>query len=176
MRRFLPIAVAITATLLATGCGSSSSDSGGYGGSGQSSGGGYGSANKPAESGSAKSKAASIGVRKGTPGTYLVDGQGRSLYLFEADKGHTSTCSGACAQAWPPVTSTSKPKATQGVRASLLGTSRRGDGTSQVTYAGHPLYRYAGDRAAGDTAGQGLDQFGAGWYLLKSDGTEIDED
>ena len=90
-----------------------------------------------------------------------MDGQGRSLYLFKADKGSTSKCSGACAQAWPPMTSGSKPKAAHGVQASMLGTSKRGDGTSQVTYAGHPLYRYAGDQSPGDTPVSRTPTFGA---------------
>jgi predicted lipoprotein with Yx(FWY)xxD motif len=171
MRRFLPVALAITAALLVAGCGSSDSSSD----SGKSSGGGYGSPSDSGASRAAKSQTGAIAVRNGSLGTYLVDGQGRALYLFEADKGRTSTCSGACAQAWPPVPAKAKPQGAKGVQADLLGTSRRADGASQVTYDGHPLYRYAGDRAAGDTAGQGLDQFGAEWYLVKPDGSTLED-
>ena len=178
MRRFLPLAVAISATVLATGCGSSSSDGGssssdggGYGGSGQSAGGGYGDS-KPAQS---KDRAGAIALRTGPSGAYLVDGRGRSLYLFEADKTRSSTCSGACAQAWPPLAAKSKPTAGKGVRAGLLGTTARADGSSQATYAGHPLYRYAGDRRAVQTSGQGLDDFGAEWYLVKGGGAALED-
>ena len=165
MPRFLPITVAITMTLVVAGCGSSSSGSGGSSYGGASAGGGYGDS-KPA-----KSDSAAIALRNG----HLVDGQGRSLYLFEADKTRSSTCSGQCAQAWPPVVAKGEPSPAKGVRAGLLGTSARGDGDNQVTYAGHPLSRYAGDQAAGETNGQGLDQFGAEWYLVMANGRPLEE-
>ena len=165
MPRFLPITVAITMTLVVAGCGSSGSGSGGGSYGGASAGGGYGDS-KPAESDSA-----AIALRNG----HLVDRQGRSLYLFEADRTRSSTCSGQCVQAWPPVVVTGEPRPVKGVRAGLLGTSTRGDGDTQVTYAGHPLYRYAGDQAAGDTNGQGLDQFGAEWYLVMANGGPSEE-
>ena len=107
-------------------------------------------------------------------GKVLVDSRGRTLYLFEADKGTMSTCSGACASVWPPVTTTGKATGGAGVRASELGTTKRADGTTEVTYNGHPLYAYAGDTAPGQTNGQGIDQFGAEWYALSAAGTKID--
>jgi predicted lipoprotein with Yx(FWY)xxD motif len=106
-------------------------------------------------------------------GKILVDSHGRTLYDFVADKTTTSTCSGACAGVWPPVTVSGAPKAGPGVRASLLGTTKRSDGSTEVTYNRHPLYYFAGDTKPGETAGQALNQFGAPWYVLTVNGTEI---
>jgi predicted lipoprotein with Yx(FWY)xxD motif len=93
--------------------------------------------------------------------------------VFAADKGTTSTCYGACASLWPPLPVTGAPKAGTGVSASLLGTAKRSDGTTEVTYAGHPLYYYAPDTAAGSITGQDISQFGAKWYVLTANGKEI---
>jgi len=120
--------------------------------------------------------AATVSLRKLNVGTALVDGQGRTLYLFEADKGPMSTCNGACASLWPPDTTSGKPKAGPGVDAAKLGTTKRSDGTLEVTYDGHPLYRYAPDTKAGEDTGQGLNQFGAKWYVLAASGIKIDSD
>lgn len=103
-------------------------------------------------------------------GQILVDADGNTVYLFEADEGTKSTCSGACAQAWPPVLTKGEPGAGTGADASLLGTTKRSDGSTEVTYAGHPLYYYAGDHAPGDTNGHDVDQFGAEWYALTPSG------
>lgn len=110
----------------------------------------------------------------GIPGKFLVDGQGRSMYLFEADKSSASTCSGPCAATWPPVTASAMPMAGGGVSQSLLGTTKRADGTEQVTYNGHPLYYFAADTGAGTAKGQGSKEFGAGWYVLNAKGSKID--
>ena len=107
-------------------------------------------------------------------GKILVDSTGRTVYLFEKDTGPKSTCSGACAAEWPPVTTTGKPSAGNGLTASMLGTTKRSDGATQVTYNGHPLYRYAGDSKAGDTKGQGLDFFGGEWYVLSPAGHKVE--
>ena len=112
----------------------------------------------------------------GIDGKFLADGQGRALYLFEADKGSTSTCSGACASAWPPVTASTMPMAGGGVSQSLLGTTKRADGTEQLTYNGHPLYYYVGDTGPGTAKGQGSKDFGASWYVLSAKGVKIDND
>jgi predicted lipoprotein with Yx(FWY)xxD motif len=118
-----------------------------------------------------------IGTGALAPGTALVDGTGRALYLFEADTGTTSTCTGACAQVWPPLlTSGPAPVTTGAAQASLVGTSARGDGTRQVTYDGHPLYYFAGDKAPGDVKGQGINNFGGGWYVVTPAGDKIDDD
>ena len=107
-------------------------------------------------------------------GKVLVDAHGRTLYLFEADKGTKSACNGACATIWPPLVTKGKPTAGAGLAASKLGTTTRSDGTTELTYNGHPLYTYAGDTAAGQTSGQGLDDYGAEWYALSARGDKID--
>ena len=122
------------------------------------------------------SSSGSVNVRSGGLGRYLVDAQGRTLYVFEKDTGTMSTCSGACASVWPPATTQGKPKAGANVSAGLLGTTKRSDGQSQITYNGHPLYRYVGDHAAGDTNGQDLDQFGGAWYVVSPAGKWIEGD
>jgi predicted lipoprotein with Yx(FWY)xxD motif len=102
--------------------------------------------------GSAASRA-KVGTRHGKLGTFLVAGNGRTLYLFEKDKTSKSTCSGQCATFWPPLLTTGKPKAGGKAKGSLLGTTKRGDGKLQVTYKGHPLYYFIQDKKKGDTKG-----------------------
>ena len=132
---------------------------------------GYGGSAAP----SSQSGSATISVRGSSLGQILVDGSGKSLYLFEADSGTKSTCSGACAQAWPPLTTSGAPKAAGAASLSLLGTTTRSDGTTQVTYSGHPLYFFTGDAKAGDTNGEGSTAFGAGWDVLSPTGTKIEK-
>ncbi|AZM46268.1 hypothetical protein DMB38_10965 [Streptomyces sp. WAC 06738] len=108
-------------------------------------------------------------------GTILVDEKGRTLYLFEKDKSTTSTCDGACAKAWPPLLTSGTPKTGGSAKSKLIDTSKRSDGKTQVTYDGHPLYRFQGDSKAGDTNGQGLNQFGAKWFVLDADGKEVEK-
>lgn len=124
----------------------------------------------------AAAKGATVDAHRSKLGTMLVDSSGRSLYLFEADKGSSSTCFGSCAAAWPPLTTSGPPKAGGNVKQALLGTTKRKDGGTEVTYKGHPLYYYAGDSGPGSTTGQGLDQFGAKWYVLAPSGNKIDND
>ena len=124
-------------------------------------------------SSSATSSSLSIGTVKGSAGTYLTGASGRALYLWVADSGGKSSCTGGCAQAWPPVIASSTPAAAGGVSAANLGTITRTDGTKQVTYKGHPLYYYAGDTQGGTTNGQGSDQFGAKWWLVAPSGSAI---
>jgi predicted lipoprotein with Yx(FWY)xxD motif len=120
-------------------------------------------------------RAATIGVSEVDGlGKILVDSKGRTVYLFENDTGPTSTCFGACASAWPPVTETGMPSAGTGVMESMLGTTKRPDGTMQVTYNGHPLYLYQGDSKPGDTTGQNVDGFGAEWYVLSPEGNKVE--
>jgi len=139
---------------------------------------GSGGYNKPAgASGTAPpTAAASVSVANSPLGQLLVDGSGRTLYLFEGDTGATSTCEDACAQAWPPLLAPGTPSAGSGASAAELGTTTRTDGTTEVTYHGHPLYTYVADTKAGDTNGQGLNQFGAKWYVLSPTGDKIDKD
>ena len=135
-------------------------------------GGTAGAAASPAGS----STGTTISVAGTKVGQVLVDGSGRTVYLFEADKGKDSTCYKACAQAWPPVTTTGDPQSGTGASGALLGTTKRTDGTVEVTYGGHPLYYFIADKKAGDTTGQGIDQFGAKWYVLAANGSKIDSD
>jgi predicted lipoprotein with Yx(FWY)xxD motif len=113
----------------------------------------------------------SLATHKGPAGTYLTDAKGRSLYLFAADSGGTSACNGACATHWPPLTGS--PAQGSGAANGQTGTFMRGDGSSQITYAGHPLYYYAGDSNPGDTNGQGLDQDGGKWWLVAPSGQPL---
>ncbi|HEY8814198.1 MAG TPA: hypothetical protein VIP57_03735 [Candidatus Dormibacteraeota bacterium] len=115
-----------------------------------------------------------IGVGSTRLGQILVDGKGRTLYLFVADSGTRSTCnSSACVQYWPPVLTKGAPQAGAGVKGSLLGTTKRQDGTTEVTYAGHPLYYFISDTKAGDVTGQGIDGFGGPWYVVSPSGMQI---
>jgi predicted lipoprotein with Yx(FWY)xxD motif len=173
----LPL-VAVVAVGLATACGggSSSDTSSSSASTPSSSGGGaYGYGSKPSKTPApSSSTTVSLKTASGDPGTFLVDSKGRALYLWEADKSDKSTCSGPCAQAWPPLTTAAMPKAGAGVKASLLGTTKRGDGTTEVTYGGHPLYYFAGDSGAGQTNGQGNDGFGADWWVVAPNGKAIE--
>ncbi len=130
----------------------------------------------PSTGGTAVSTAATVAVGPTKVGNVLVGAGGRTLYLFEADKGTTSSCSGACAAAWPPYVAAGAPTAGAGVTVALLGTTARPDGTREVTYGGHPLYYYVGDTSPGDVNGQGINGFGAKWYVLAPSGTKIDTD
>ena len=105
-------------------------------------------------------------------GTVIFTGQGRAIYLFARDHGK-SACYGACAKAWPPVLTNGKPTAGTGVRANLLGTLRRKDGMQQVTYAGHPLYRFVNDKKAGEITCQNVSEFGAKWLVLTPAGKAV---
>jgi predicted lipoprotein with Yx(FWY)xxD motif len=108
-------------------------------------------------------------------GSYLVDAQGHSLYLFEKDEKGDSYCSGACAAVWPPLETSATPHAAGGVNGSALGTMKRDDGETQVTYDGHPLYYYAADASTpGKTKGQEVNQFGAEWYLVGRSGQAVE--
>jgi predicted lipoprotein with Yx(FWY)xxD motif len=126
-----------------------------------------------AASTSAAAVGTSVQIARSPFGPVLVDGKGRALYDFPPDGHGTSVCYGACAALWPPLTTSAKPHAAPGVKASLLGTTRRRDGALEVTYAGHPLYYFIADRKAGQFSGQGLNQFGAPWWVLSPAGKEI---
>lgn len=165
MNRTMLVAATIGAaiTLLAAGCGGN---------------------NKPAASSgspaattatTAATSGATVAVQSSKLGKILVDASGRTLYLFERDKAGTSSCSGGCATAWPPYTTSGKPQAGNGAPAAELGTISRSDGKMQVTYHGHPLYYYVGDSKVGDTTGEGVKAFGAEWYVLSASGNKIEE-
>ena len=149
MRR-IPLAVmatAGTAALAAAGCG--------------------GSAVAMAPTGGAASTAPTVSVKSSSSlGRILVDGKGRTLYHFHKDTSSKSTCSGACAAAWPPFTVTTTPKAAGGASKSAIKTTKRSNGKRQVTYKGHPLYRFSGDSSPGQTKGQGVNAFGGKWTAV----------
>jgi predicted lipoprotein with Yx(FWY)xxD motif len=119
-------------------------------------------------------KGALVSLRNTKLGTILVDSRGRTLYVFEKDKKSMSSCYGACVAYWPPSVSAAKPRAGKGVRVSLLRTVARRDGRRQITYAGHPLYTFIGDRKAGQTSGEGLTNFGAGWDAIAANGHKVE--
>ncbi len=159
----------IGVSLLVAACGSSSSPStattGAAGGSTASS--------SSATVTPAAAKGVLIGTASGPDGTYLTGAGGRALYLWVADSKGMSSCSGACAKAWPPLTTKGKPIAGNGVQSSDLGTIKRSDGSTQVTYKGHPLYYFIEDKAKGSIKGQGSDAFGADWWLVSPSGAAI---
>ena len=141
--RFLAGAALPVVALAVAGCGGGSDN-----------GGSASAATAPPKTSSGQ--AATVGTAQvGGLGTVLVDSQGRTLYLFGADSGTKSACSGACATAWPPLRDSGKPTAGSGLNVSLLGTAPRSDGNSQVTYNGHPLYTFVMDQKPGDATGQG---------------------
>jgi predicted lipoprotein with Yx(FWY)xxD motif len=126
---------------------------------------------------SSPTKPATVKTRHVSLGTIIVDGKSHTLYLFEKDKGGKSKCSSACATAWPPLLTKGKPKASGSVKASKLGTTKRSDGTTQVTYGGHPLYTFIGDHnTPGKTTGEGSKAFGAEWYVVGTNGKKIEDE
>jgi predicted lipoprotein with Yx(FWY)xxD motif len=117
--------------------------------------------------------AALIVTKQSKLGTILAYGPKRlTVYVFEGDHGGASSCTGACVAAWPPVTGS--PQAGAGVQGANLSTITRPEGTSQVTYSGHPLYLFATDKDHGDTYGQGVNAFGASWYVMAPSGKKVD--
>jgi predicted lipoprotein with Yx(FWY)xxD motif len=102
-------------------------------------------------------------------GEILVDGDGMTLYLFTVDEPGVSNCDEDCLEVWPPMEG--EPEAGSGVDAELLGSIEHDDGTIQATYGDWPLYYYAGDAAAGDLEGQGLNDV---WFVLDADGNAVE--
>jgi predicted lipoprotein with Yx(FWY)xxD motif len=164
---FIAIAAPLTAVLIAAGCGSSTSGS-------AYSAGPYGSA--AMASARSATGATKIGVASSRLGRIVVDSKGRTLYLFEKDKNRRSACYGQCATFWTPLLTHGKPVARPGVKQSLLGTTRRANGSQGVTYGGHPLYRFSLDRKPGQTKGEGLQDFGAGWDVVSPAGKKVESD
>lgn len=168
---FIAIALPTLISVLAiAGCGDSNSSSSGgaYGSGGEST-------NKPTQSDSSGGGTAVVAAATAPEvGRIIVDSRGFTLYDFHKDKGTKSACYGACAKIWPPLISEGNPQASQGAMASKLGTTKRKDGTTQVTYAGHPLYTYEADTKPGDAKGNDIDSFGAEWYALQPSGEEAE--
>lgn len=122
---------------------------------------------------SATQTSATLSLRKTTLGMVLVNSRGRTLYLFEKDKGGKSACASSCAKYWPPVVTKTKPTAGPGVKAALVGTTKRSNGALQVTYDKHPLYAFALDTRAGQVSGEGSSNFGAKWYAVSATGAAV---
>jgi predicted lipoprotein with Yx(FWY)xxD motif len=119
-----------------------------------------------------KAKPATVRVAKTNLGKILVNSKGRTLYMFQADQGTTSACNDACAVNWPPLENAA-PKAGKAAKSSLLTTSTRADGKTQVVYNGHPLYTFQADTKAGNTNGQGVNAFGGLWYATSPAGNAV---
>jgi predicted lipoprotein with Yx(FWY)xxD motif len=151
MRRLLWTAAPLAIALVAAGCGAAIPSSNG--------------------------DAAMVRAMPSENGRILVDSKGHTLYLFEKDEEGESYCDGACAAVWPPYETDAAPHAGGGLAGSALGTIKRPDGDLQVTYQGHPLYYYAADASTlGKTKGEGLEQFGAEWYLVGPNGKPVEEE
>jgi predicted lipoprotein with Yx(FWY)xxD motif len=120
----------------------------------------------------ASTKASTVSLRTTNAGKALVAANGRTLYLFTADKGRKSACYGKCASVWPPLIA-AHPTVGRGLHASMLGTTKRRNGKLQVTYGGHPLYLFAKDTKPGDVRGEGIVHFGGSWWLVSARGAEI---
>jgi predicted lipoprotein with Yx(FWY)xxD motif len=151
----------LAATAVLAGCGSSSS-----------------SAGDPAAAATTTATTASaqgpkLKVTSSDYGQILADGRGRALYLFTADHGRASSCSGDCATAWPPYIIKSKPTAVSGAKPGLVGATRRDDGRLQATYAGHPIYYYEGDHSPGEVNCQAAYEFGGYWYVVRPNGRAV---
>jgi predicted lipoprotein with Yx(FWY)xxD motif len=154
------VAAVVGVALVVAACGSSSS-----------------STSSPAANSAPSSNSSASGIAistaKGTGGMYLTGASGHAVYLWVADTGDRSSCSGACAKYWPPVVTKAAPVASGGVQASDLGTITRSNGSKQVTYNGHPLYYFVGDKSSGTWHGQGSNGFGAKWWLVAPSGSAI---
>jgi predicted lipoprotein with Yx(FWY)xxD motif len=165
------LAVLAVAGLAIAGCGSSGGSS--STGSESAYGGGGGGEGSTTTSASPEATGAAVVSAAQTKlGKVIVDSKGMTLYDFHKDKGTTSSCYGGCAAVWPPMMSEGKPQAGEGAMASKLGTTSRKDGTTQVTYAGHPLYTYVEDTKPGEANGNDFSSFGGQWYALKPSGEE----
>jgi predicted lipoprotein with Yx(FWY)xxD motif len=156
MKKLLGGAALFAALALAlAACGGSNNSSSGSGGN---------APNQPAQA----SGVGALKVSTTSLGTLLTDGDGRTLYVLTKDKSGTSTCYGSCASNWPAFTT--KASAGNGVNGSLLGTTKRTDGTTQVTYKNQPLYYFSGDSSSGDTNGEGV---GGVWFAVGPTGAMI---
>jgi predicted lipoprotein with Yx(FWY)xxD motif len=114
-----------------------------------------------------------VSLRKTKLGLILVNSRGHTLYLFAKDRNGKSACNGSCVKFWPPSIPLGKRTAGSGVKASMLGTTKRSNGSLQLTYNRHPLYTFALDKQAGQTNGEGNLAFGAKWYAVSAKGTRV---
>jgi predicted lipoprotein with Yx(FWY)xxD motif len=123
----------------------------------------------------ALAQATTVTTHQTKRGKDVAAGNGRTLYLFTADKAGRSACNGACAATWKPLLASGRPAAAKGsgLKAKLLGTIRRANHSLQVTYNGHPLYEFTGDTKAGQISGEGANQFGGNWYIVNPSGNAV---
>lgn len=167
---FIGALLAVIGAVVIAGCGGGSSSSS----SSESSGGettGSESATTSSEGGGSSTSGTISSTEVGGVGTVLVDSEGMTVYLFTPDQGTESTCYGGCEAAWAPVVAEGKPTAGEGAMSSALGTTKRKDGTMQVTYNGHPLYTFSGDSAPGEANGQEDD---GTWFVLDEAGEAVE--
>jgi len=162
--------LALTTVVALAGCGDDGGSGGAYGGRG----GATSTETAPASDTGSGAAVLTVADAAGV-GPVLVDARGFTVYDFHKDRGTTSSCYGACAGVWPPVLTEGAPQARGGAMAAKLGTTKRQDGTVQVTYAGHPLYTYAADEKPGEANGHDIDSFGAEWYALLGSGAEAED-
>jgi predicted lipoprotein with Yx(FWY)xxD motif len=121
----------------------------------------------------AKAKSPTLKLRTTGFGKILVDKSGRTLYAFGHDKKDKSRCSGQCAGFWPPATAPKNPTVATGISKSKLKVIKRGDGTKQLSYNGHPLYRFIADGKPGDTNGENITAFGGTWDVVSKSGAIV---
>jgi predicted lipoprotein with Yx(FWY)xxD motif len=175
------LAAAAALALLLAACGSSSTKaktSGGGATTTTAAGGYYGLATSTTAAAGTAASTADVNVGETKLGKVLVDDKGMTLYALDKDTATTSACNSGCASAWPPLTASASASGSGGAAASVgagldkakVGSITRTDGTTQVTYAGHPLYRFSGDSQPGDTNGQGA---GGVWHVVSSAGTPV---
>lgn len=157
MRAMTLVGVVAAVAVLGAGCGDSGSDR---------------NAMKPPAAMASASKGRTIKAVGSEYGKVVADAKGEAFYLFDKEDGPKSECYGACAKAWPPVLTKGKPRAGKGVKASLLGTTKRKNGKLQVTYAGQPLYYYVDD-SPGTILCQNVDEFGGLWLVVKPNGAPV---
>jgi predicted lipoprotein with Yx(FWY)xxD motif len=128
---------------------------------------------RPMAGDAAPAKATVVSSASTSLGRVLVNSRGHTLYMFGKDKNGKSACTGQCATFWPPLIASGKTQAAAGVKASLLGTTKRTDGRMQVTYKRHPLYTFAKDTKKGQTNGEGVNAFGGVWHAVSPTGAPI---
>jgi predicted lipoprotein with Yx(FWY)xxD motif len=159
MRRIM---IAFLTCALLTACGNEPAQTSGPGSESGGQEGGQGGAQE----------AATVQVASSNFGDILVDAEGMTLYMFVPDqqKGGQPTCFGECAQAWPALTASGEPTVGAGLEEAQVGTAERKDGKTQVTYNDLPLYRFSGDKAAGDTNGQSLNDV---WWVVSTSGKPV---
>jgi predicted lipoprotein with Yx(FWY)xxD motif len=175
MTRLLTI-LAAAAALAIAGCGGDD-DSSDSGSSANPYGGGAAAATEEASADATTAEAPAvkgktIKLTASQFGQVLFDGDDQAIYLFDKESGAKSECYGECAAAWPPVTTDGEPQAGNGVKTSLLGTTERDDGSTQVTYNGHPLYYYAHE-GPGVVTCHNVDEFGGLWLAVDAAGDSV---